>query len=312
MLSMTMLKSLAFTGLFDIGSALNRRYRHDTECPVSKSVWGPFPTLVIIAVAVGSGVAGMFLERYIRAFVPLPISASFGAVLIFSLICAWRIRGYLPDCPDMSEMDTADKRLFFDGLAVPVIPGIPILLAADTLTRMIVHWETSPWRVPDSFTGMVHVLFQFTEHVLGYGAAVAIIVACFTYSKKQTDAVIDVFSGYIFLKIAITITAFLVIQIAPLSSIVGIVIDSVMENTLPDAMLSLMDQGAYMLLVSLIYLGLIGAVWKVAEENFDELCEKGEFRFLKALEKTVESKDDDEKRKRRKEERRKRRRGRDA
>ena len=277
MYALEMLWDRAGPGLRDLTHAL--AVRSSGLGPAARrDLFGPVPLPALLLVAAACLGTGLALER-LRFLDSLPVTVHVPLVL-FGLLTAWRTRSVLFWNPAWTERAKEKPEETFRALGSALCAGCAVMAAAATAWWW---WMATPLSGP-AWSRIASRGLSLFELLLRYGAALAVLTAVLTYSKAALGTLGRLFLAYLAFGLTVAVTQFLVLGLAPFSSVTAFVLDRVLDRALPESVLELFDQLAYTSLVVGIYAALVGALWSVAQASFDDLVRDGEVGLIDALE----------------------------
>lgn len=280
---------VAIDGVWSIGSTVLEASHCDQCASFIRRVWGPRPLLAMTAIAAISGFGGQYLEYSISGH---PFAGSiYWPVLLFSFAYAMRTRHVLFRSPIDDPVVMDDALIVFRSLALPLLPGIALLLYFDGLMQVILD----PFAIPTIRDALhaVQVLMGGVEKFTGLAAATAVIVGSLCYSKDWTSALFDLFVRFVIFKLIIAFALLLLglLSLGRIVSWIGMAFASVALSPTAIARIDAIGEHGIM---ALAYTALIGGIWLVAESSFDTLRLDGEVDVLDALDKLMEEQKDEQ------------------
>lgn len=279
---------VAIDGVWSIGATVRDARRCERSAHLIRRTWGPWPLLVITAIAAVAGFGGQYLEHTISGHM---FSRSiYWPVMLFSIAYALRVRHLIFRSPTDDEFVIGDAQIVFRALALPLLPGIALLIYFDALMRLILDPLAFP-PVQD-VAHAIQLLMAGLETFTGLAAATAVIVGSMCYSKNWGGVLLDLFVRYIVFKILIAV-AMMVIGLLSLGRIISWVAMAITSVALSPTLIARLDAMGEHGLMALAYTALIGGIWLVAESAFDDLRLEGDVDVLDALEKIMEAQDKD-------------------
>ncbi len=282
------LHSLATTGLGAMARAVLKFGREPATYRIFQRAWGFWPWAgLFLAVAV-AGFGGEWVEVQWpdhrladRVYWPL---------VLFAMIAAWRVRAVLHDghAGEIGEHGVAEDRLQarFNGLAVPLVAGgVQVLLVA-AVVRL---GRTEGLSLPETWPEQVLAAVSAGDRLLGLAAAMAIGVASLSFRKEWVNAGIDFAIRLFVFGILVGVTVTVLEAIRPFGSVSAFIYEFFVAGQLPATVRRVIDGAGNAGVTSIIYLGLLGGLWTVAQRNFGMLLDSGDVDLLKALDAEVHS-----------------------
>jgi len=286
MLKVKTLRKLAVEGLGDIRHAAKEIPNNPYGAILFEQVWGPKPWIALVGVGILSGIVGAMLEMALTNSV-----FSLGIhwpVVVFSVIAAWRIRTVLFGKNHIREyLDDEDNDLTFQALALPLIPGALVLLLISLIGEGLFPSAEPLFTRPDGVVSAILLVGNVFEHTLGLGAVIGIVVATLCYSRRWIRGLWKLMWRVLWFSIVLWFTELVLLTLAPWTRLTSIAVNTVMAATFPEALGTLLDGLTHLVFVSMIYLGVIGALWIVAERNFPKLLAGEDINLVKAMDERV-------------------------
>lgn len=300
MLKVKKLRKLASQGLGDIGHAALEVPHNPYAHVLFERVWGPRPWIALIGVGLLSGIIGEIIEISIAdSFLSLGIH---WPVVVFSVIAAWRIRIVLFGKNHIrNHLDDDDNNLTFQAIALPLIPGAAVLLVVSLIGEGIFPSDEPLFERPDGFVSGMLLLASVTEHTLALGAVIAIVVATLCYSHRWIRGLWKLMWRVLWFSILLWFTELIILTLAPWTRLTSIAVNTVMAAAFPEALGTLLDGMTHLVFVSMIYLGVIGALWIVAELNFPKLLAGNDINLVNMLDQHVKPTEEKKRSKRKQE-----------
>ncbi|WP_376696188.1 hypothetical protein [Wenzhouxiangella sp. EGI_FJ10305] len=262
---------VARRGLSDMLPALVQAFndRHDDDR--LDRVFGPRPRITVLAVTAIGILLGYGLQAALEGF------AVFGfinvAAVLFGAGYALAYRHYLFGDPTASEDD-------FPWLAAALIPPAVALVLVSFIGRGLDGFETLP-----SAPGwtMVGGVLDALADSLGVAAGLTIAVASLCYSKAWPAAVKTLVRRLIVFKIMVWIMVLVFVEIGVIGPILGAFMEGILGIDLPAWLGDFADQLTYAVLMTIIYLAIIGGTWTACRRSFGRLLRDGEVDVLETL-----------------------------
>lgn len=271
MYSLRHLFRVARRGLTDMLPALQQAFndRHDDDR--LDRVFGPRPRLTVLAVTVVGILLGYGLQHALERFAIFEFINV--AAVLFGAGYALVYRRYLFSDPTASEDD-------FPWLAAALIPPAIALVLVTFAGRILDGLETLPgapaWTV-------IGGLLDALADSLAVAAGLSIAVAALCYSKAWREAFKALVRRLVVFKIIVWVMVLLFVEIGIVGPILGRFIEAVLGIDLPDWLGDFADQLTYAVLMTTIYLAIIGGTWTACRRSFDRLLRDGEVDILETL-----------------------------
>ncbi len=282
------LHSLAVSGLRAMAKGARELGREPASHRIFRAAWGLWPWAGLLAAATLAGLGGEWIEgrwpdhRFAdRVYWPL---------VLFAVIAAWRVRAVLHEgyAGEIETQGAAEDtlRARFNGLAVPLIAGgFQVLLVASIVRT----WRARGLSWPETWPEQVLAAVSAGDRLLGLAAAMAIGVASLCFRRRWLKAGFDLAIRLFVFGILVGITVQVLEAIRPFSSVSAFVYEFLVAGQLPAAVRRVLDGAGNAGVTSIIYLGLLGGVWTVAQRNFGKLLDSGDLDLLEALDELVDS-----------------------
>jgi len=110
-----------------------------------------------------------------------------------------------------------------------------------------------------------------------------IAIGALCFSRNWSRALIDLAVRLLVFRILIWVTALVTIEIGVVGLVVGGIINGLTGWSLPDWVETLADQISYAVLLTTVYLAVIGGTWVVCRGSMRELIETGHVDILKGI-----------------------------
>ncbi len=262
---------VARRGLGDMLPALAQAFneRHDDDR--LDRVFGPRPRITVLAVTAIGIVLGYGLQAVLERF------AVFGfihiAAVLFAAGYALAYRHYLFSDPKASEDD-------FPWLAAALIPPAVVLVLVSFIGRGPGGFEMLPGAPGWTMVGGV---LDALADSLGVAAGLTIAVASLCYSKAWSEAFKALVRRLVVFKIMIWVMVLVFVEIGIVGPILATFIEGVLGIDLPDWLGDFADQLTYAMLMTIIYLAIIGGTWTACRRSFGRLLRDGEVNILETL-----------------------------
>lgn len=287
------LQGLASTGLKTMARAVLKFGHEPGTYRIFQRAWGFWPWAGLFAAAVLAGLGGEWIE--VRWPDHRLAERVYWPLVLFAMIAAWRVRSVLYDgyAAEIDERGVAEDRLLarFNGLAVPLVAGgIQVLLVA-AIVRLR-RAEDLSW--PETWPEQVLAAVSAGDRLLGLAAAMAIGVASLSFRKEWVKAGIDFATRLFVFGILVGVTIMVLEAIRPFGSVSAFVYEFFVADQLPATVRRVIDGTGNAGVTSIIYLGLLGGIWTVAQRNFGKLLDSGDVDLLQALDEEVHGKKDSE------------------
>ncbi len=169
---------------------------------------------------------------------------------------------------------------------MPLIAGgFQVLLVASIVRT----WRAGGLSWPATWPEQVLAAVSAGDRLLGLAAAMAIGVASLCFRRRWLKAGFDLAIRLFVFGILVGITVQVLEAIRPFSSVSAFVYEILVAGQLPAAVRQVLDGAGNAGVTSIIYLGLLGGVWTVAQRNFGKLLDSGDLDLLEALDELVDS-----------------------
>ena len=265
-------------GLQDLVVAPFRSVDRERGRAALLALWGEYPRFTLFVLAILSAIAGQVVPGYTTN---VPFSGSIHwPVLLFAMVIAWRVRTVISeDGGPFTESEWQSPDEAFRAIALPVVGASVVMVAADVAIRLLLLGGGAG----DGWIAGLSFGTHFVEQLLCYGAATAVLLAVLTFHKDWFGSLFSLLFMFIIFEIMVGIARMLLITLAPFSSIAAFLVDSFTKWAVPPEMQDLMDLVSHAGFMSLIYIGVIGAVWLMARDGFGELMAGEEVDVLGQL-----------------------------
>lgn len=265
------LSGIVRDGFSDMWPALRVAFNDSTEDDRMYEVYGSNPRIGVCALAILGAVLGMLFVKVGPNFQFMQY-VSWPAVAV-GLLFAAVIRRYLFSRQLAKKED-------FPWLAASLAPAICLAVVIELipdLTAGSVGSENDQARLGS-------VLVTLTQ-ALSIAAAMTIAIATLCFSQQWPRALIDLATRLLVFRILVWVTTLVLIDIGIVGQLIGALVQGLTGWSLPQWLADLSDQLSYALLLTTVYLAIIGATWTVCRQNFGTLLETGQVDILKAIEK---------------------------
>ncbi|NBB92618.1 MAG: hypothetical protein GVY32_05550 [Gammaproteobacteria bacterium] len=268
---------VARRGLTDMLPALRQAFNDRPEDDRLDRVFGPWPRLMVLAatligLGLGYGLQNLLGDIFIFEFINL-------AAVLFGTGYALVYRRYLFHDPAASEDD-------FPWLAAALIPpGLALVLVAFA-GRWLGGFETLAGA--PAWTAIGGILDALADS-LAVAAGLTIAVAALCYSKAWREAFKALVSRLIVFKIMVWVMVLVFVEIGIVGPILGALVEGLLGIDLPDWLGDFADQLTYAVLMTTIYLAIIGGTWTACRRSFGRLLREGEVDVLETLKTMAET-----------------------
>jgi len=276
MYSLRHLFRVARRGLADMLPALQQAFndRHDDDR--LDRVFGPRPRLTVLGATVIGLVLGYGLQNAlgrVAVFEFINVSA-----VLFGAGYALVYRQYLFNDPTAAEDD-------FPWLAAALIPPALALVLVAFTSRCLDGLGTLPGA--PAWTSIGGVLDALANS-LGVAAGLTIAVAALCYSKAWREAFKALVRRLLVFKIMVWLMVLVFVEIGIVGAALGVVVENVLGIDLPAWLGDFADQLTYAVLMTTIYLAIIGGTWTACRRSFARLLRDGEVDVLSTLQAMAE------------------------
>lgn len=166
----------------------------------------------------------------------------------------------------------------FPWLAASLAPSLGVLMIAS-----LFGWLVTVTPEDGGVVGWVtHALVSLT-HALGVAASLIIAVAALCYSRDWTRALVQLAVRLFVFRIMVWVTTLVLLEIGIVGPIVAGVLRGVFGFSLPEWISDLADAISYAVVMSVIYLAVIGASWTVCRQRFGALLRTGDVDVLQEV-----------------------------
>lgn len=289
MLKVKKLRRFAAEGLTDMTHAVFEVPHNPYARVLFEQVWGPRPWVALVGVGLFSSLVGYMLEIILA-----DASVSFGIywpVVVFAVLAAWRIRTVLLGKNHIRDhFDEDDNRIIFQSIALPLIPGAAVLLIVSLITDGFGTTADAPDDAVGGVVGGVLAVAEGVESLLALGAVIAIVVATLCFTRRWIRGLWKLLWRVLWFSILLWFTELVILTLAPWTQLTSIAVNTVVAATLPESLGTILDGLTHLVFVSMIYLGVIGALWMVAELNFPKLLAGEDINLVERLEARINPK----------------------
>lgn len=262
---------VARRGLNDMLPALQQAFndRHDDDR--LDRVFGPRPRITVLALTVIGILLGYGLQAALEG---LPFLGLINvAAVLFGVGYALAYRHYLFGDPTASEDD-------FPWLAAALIPPAAALVLVSFIGRGLNGFEMLPGAPGWTMVGSV---LDALADSLGVAAGLTIAVASLCYSKAWPEAFKALVRRLIVFKLMVWVMVLVFVEIGIIGPMLAAFIEGILGVDLPDWLGDFADQLTYAVLMTIIYLAIIGGTWTACRRSFSRLLRDGEVDVLKTL-----------------------------
>jgi hypothetical protein len=268
---------VARRGLADMLPALGQAFNDQRNDDRLDRVFGPWPRLTILAGTLAGLLFGYGLQAALSRF------WFFGFInvtaVLFGVGFALLYRRYLFTDETAGPDD-------FPWLAGALIPAAAALVLVSFIGRATLGFEPLPGA--PSWTVIGEILDAFADS-LAVAAGLTIAVAALCYSKAWQGAVQVLIQRLIVFKIVVWVMVLIFVEIGLVGPILGALIESLLGIDIPDWLGDFADQLSYAVLITVIYVSIIGGTWTACRRALPALLEHGEVDILKELETMAEA-----------------------
>ena len=263
---------VARQGLDDMAPALEAAFNASRDDDRLDRVFGPHPRATIAAIIVGGLIAGALLER-LPVLEALSEHIDLAAVLIGA---AWAlmIRHYLFGSGEARRSD-------FAWLAASLVPAGAALVAVEFLS-LLAFDGVGPVPGGPTWTVVGSALDALAD-ALALGAGLTIAVAALCFARDWRKVFKDLALQLVIFKLGVAIMVLLIVEIGIIGPILGVIVEGLLGIDIPDWLGEFVDRLTYALLMTTIYLAVIGATWTVCRRTFGELLRTGDAEILRAV-----------------------------
>lgn len=262
---------VARRGLTDMLPALQQAFNDSREDDRLDRVFGPRPRLTVLAVTAVGIVLGYGLQFALARFAVFEFINV--AAVLFAAAYALAYRQYLFNDPGASEDD-------FPWLAAALIPPALALVLVSFAGRCLDGLEMLPGA--PAWTSIGGLLDALADS-LGVAAGLTIAVAALCYSKAWNEAIKALVSRLVVFKIMVWVMVLVFVEIGVVGAVLGVLVESLLGIDLPDWLGEFADQLTYAVLMTTIYLAIIGGTWTACRRSFGRLLRDGEVDVLETL-----------------------------
>ncbi len=268
---------VARRGLTDMLPALQQAFNDSREDDRLDRVFGPWPRLTVLIVTFVGLLLGYAIQGALANFTVFEYINV--AAVLFGAGYALVYRHYLFNDPAAGEDD-------FPWLAAALIPPAAALVLVTFAGRWMDGLETLPgapgWTTIGGFLDAL-------ADSLAVAAGLTIAVAALCYSKAWREAFKALVRRLIAFKIMVWVMVLVFVEIGIVGPILGVLIENITTIDLPDWLGDFADQLTYAVLMTTIYLAIIGGTWTACRRSFGRLLREGEVDVLEALRTMAES-----------------------
>ncbi len=248
--------------------------RHDDDR--LDHVFGPWPRATVLAVTLIGILLGYGLQEALERFTVFEFINI--AAVLFGAGYALVYRQYLFHDPGANADD-------FPWLAAALIPPALALV----LVAFAGRWLDGIEMLPDAplWTAVGGLLDALADS-LAVAAGLTIAVATLCYSKAWRKAFKALARRLIVFNIMVWVMVLLFVEIGVVGPILGVLVENFLGIDLPDWLGEFADQLTYAILMTTIYLAIIGGTWTVCRRSFGQLLQDGEVDVLGTLQTMAE------------------------
>lgn len=268
------LARVARAGLADLLPALRAAFNRRTDDDRLALVYGAHPRRNVVLLAVGGIVAGGLIGE-IASQVPLSDQINWPAVGVGALFAAI-IRRYL-FATEQADVDD------FPWLAASLAPAVVLLMALAVIEAFVAPARGGGPATSATALAVTGRILIAVTNAIEVAAALTIAVAALCFSRRWLVALKDLAVRLFVFRLMVWVTALVMLEIGIVGRIVGGILSSVFGVSLPPWLTELMDQVSYAVLMSVVYLAVIGATWRVCRRSFARLLESGQVNVLETV-----------------------------
>ncbi len=266
------LARIAIQGFDDMVPAVRRAFNASRDDDRLDRVFGPYPRLTILGLLAEALLLGDLLGRTdalrtLAEYVHLP-------AFLLAVAYALLFRRYLFQS---GEARTDD----FPWLIASLLPPVLVLVLLDFLQRCL-HGGADPLPNAPFWTTLVTTLDSLASS-LSVAAAVAIAVAALCYSRNWGRALASLTRRLILFKVTVFVMVLLLIEIGIVGPIVAALLNGVFGIRVPDWLGESIDHLSHAVLMTTLYLFIIGASWTAARQSFGTLLSQGHANILASV-----------------------------
>jgi len=267
---------VARRGLADMIPALRQALNANPDDDQLDRLFGSRPRVAILLITligllIGYGLQSALNNIWIFQLVHLP-------AVLFGGLYALLYRRYLFQDPAAGKDD-------FPWLAGALIPPAVALVIVAFLSRAVNGFEALGGA--PGWTVIGEVLDAMADS-LSVAAGLTIGVAALCYSQRWSEAIKSLIRRLIVFKIVVWVMVLIFVEIGIVGPILGALVEGLLGINLPHWLGDFSDQLSYALLISVIYLAIIGGTWTACSRAFPKLLAQGEVDILQELETMAE------------------------
>lgn len=266
------LARIAIQGFDDMVPAVRRAFNSSRDDDRLDRVFGPYPRLAILGLLAAALLLGGLLGRT-DALRTLAEYVHFPAFLL-AVAYALLFRRYLFRSGEARADD-------FPWLIASLLPPVFVLVVVDFLDRCI-NGGADPLPEAPLWTAMATTLDSLASS-LSVAAAVAIAVAALCYSRHWGRALAALTRQLILFKVTVFVMVLLLVEIGIVGPILTGLLEGLFGLDLPHWLGDLADRATHAVLMSTLYLFIVGATWTAARRSFGELLADGQADILGAV-----------------------------
>jgi hypothetical protein len=268
---------VARRGLADMLPALRQAFNRDRDDDRLDRVFGPWPRLTIVAGTVAGLMFGYGLQSSLDQFWVFQFINV--TAVVFGVIYALLYRQYLFHDPTAGPDD-------FPWLAAALIPPAVALVLIAFIARALDGFSPLPGAPGLTIVGE---MLDALADSLAVAAALTIAVAALCYSKAWQPAIRALIRRLIAFKVMVWVMVLIFVEIGIVGPVVGAMVEGVFGIDIPDWLGDFADQLSYAVLITIIYVSIIGGTWTACRRAFPALLETGEVDILQELETMAET-----------------------
>ncbi|MEE4295087.1 MAG: hypothetical protein V2J20_00540 [Wenzhouxiangella sp.] len=267
---------VARRGLADMIPALRQALNANPDDDQLDRLFGSRPRVAILLITligllIGYGLQSALNNIWIFQLVHLP-------AVLFGGLYALLYRRYLFQDPAADKDD-------FPWLAGALIPPAVALVVVAFLSRAVNGFEALGGA--PGWTVIGEVLDAMADS-LSVAAGLTIGVAALCYSQRWSEAIKSLIRRLVVFKIVVWVMVLIFVEIGIVGPILGALVEGLLGINLPHWLGDFSDQLSYALLISVIYLAIIGGTWTACSRAFPKLLAQGEVDILQELETMAE------------------------
>lgn len=267
---------VARRGLADMLPALRQAFNNRDDDDRLDRVFGPWPRQTIVAgtlvgLLFGYGLQGILGQFWIFDFINI-------AAVLFGVGYALAYRRYLFEDPTAGQDD-------FPWLAAALIPPAVALVLVSFLGRAVNGFDPLPGA--PYWTVLGELLDAFADS-LAVAAGLTIAVAALCYARAWKAAIKALVRRLVVFKIVVWVMVLIFVEIGIVGPVLGAIVEGLLGIDIPDWLGDFADQISYAVLITVIYVAIIGGTWTACRRAFPTLLAEGEVDVLQVLETMAE------------------------